>query len=132
MFASAEPVLVPFDVPANTTATLVDLAGSDPSVDAYVLDCRDGKCERLSEIIGSARVKRLTLTGPPAGHYVLALSSNPAGDPLAHSSYRVSVRTYDRTAPAIASASVSGAVYEYDCRPALALANPQCPIFIAP
>lgn len=52
-FASETPILVPFDVPQNTTATLVDLTGSDPSVDAFLIDCRDRRCERLDELTGS-------------------------------------------------------------------------------
>jgi hypothetical protein len=132
-FASPDPILVPFEVPPHASATLVDLAGSDPAVDAYVLDCRDNKCERIDEIIGGEKVKRLTLNGPPAGHYVLALTSNPPGDPTVRASYTVSVRSYDRTAPGTPSAGGAGNAYEYDCRPAIfGVTNPPCSIFIAP
>lgn len=132
-FASPDPILVPFEVPAHASATLVDLAGSDPSVDAYVLDCRDNKCERIAESIGPEKVKRLTLNGPTGGHYVVALTSNPPGDPTVHPSYRISVRTYDRTAPGTPSPDGTANAYEYDCRPAFfGVTNPPCSIFIAP
>jgi hypothetical protein len=133
-FPSTDPVLVPIDVPTDTGALLVDLSGSDDQVDAYILNCVKSTCAPHARLLGAGENKRMTISNPEVGHWVVALDNydpmrNGAGLPNFH----ISVLAYNRFGNPSTDVEPAGRAYEVNCQPSgsAVMAAPSCGLFIA-
>jgi hypothetical protein len=132
-FSSADPVLIPIDVPADTGALLLDLTGSDEQIDAYLLDCRKSTCAPNTRLLGAGENKRLTIPHPEAGHWVVALDNYDPVRPGAGSpNFHISVLAYNRFGHSTGSEQTAGRAYEVNCQPrgSTVTAAPSCGLFI--